>query len=150
MRPQSVPLSRVSCLLCACLCAVGCGRQRPAEEPLTPTRANLIKIGASYTNATFSLNHPPANRAEFLKFVKQQGNPDDVLRSPGDKEDFVIVYGVDLRNLKATGDDVPILAYEKRGTDGKRHVLRGRSEVLLMTENELKAAAFPPGYTPSF
>jgi len=148
MQPHSLQVFGVCCLLSACLGAAGCGRQRPPDEPLTPTRANLIKIGASYTNATFSLNHPPGNRAEFLPFVQQQGKPDDVLRSPGDNEDFVIVYGVDLRDLKATGKDVPILAYEKRGTDGKRHVLRGRSEVLLMSEDELKAATFPPGFTP--
>jgi hypothetical protein len=103
----------------------------------------LQQIGAAYTNATYALGRPPRDLQEFLPYLREQGAPDKIRRSPCDGEEFVIVWGVDLRMLQARGNDIPILAYERQGQDGKRHVLRGRSEVLLFTEDELKSAVLP-------
>jgi hypothetical protein len=94
------------------------------------------------------LNRPPANAKELLPFVQEMGKPADILRSPNDGQDFVVVWGVELRKLKETGNAVPVVAYEKVGKDGKRHVLRGRADVVLMTDGELKGAVFPSGYNP--
>ncbi len=81
-----------------------------------------------------------------MPYLEQQGNPAEILHSPNDDADFEIVWNVELRQLKAKGNDIPVVAYEKRGKDGKRFVLRGRSEILELTESSLKSATFPAGY----
>jgi hypothetical protein len=106
----------------------------------------LQYIGVSYVRATLRLNRPPARLDELLPDLQELGKADQILVSPNDGQPFEIVWGVELRKLKARGSAVPILAYEKTGKNGKRHVLRGRTEVLEMTDSELKAGKFPPDY----
>ena len=74
------------------------------------------------------------------------------LISPNDGEEFQIVWGVQVVNQNSKKNEVPVLAFEKRGKDGKRHrYLRGRLRIsVLLTEEELKAAVCPPGYTLPF
>ena len=133
-------------LLLGCLVAGGCAAH-PSTEPYSPTRVNLERLGNAYIHATSRLRHPPANLDDLMPDLEDQGAPEEILRSPNDGEKFEIVWGVELRGLKARGSDVPVVAYEKLGTDGKRHVLRGRATVLLLSESELKASVFPPGYS---
>jgi hypothetical protein len=132
-------------LLIGCLCAGGCSRGS-TPEPLSPTHVNLQRIGNAYAYACTRLKRPPENLEDLTPSLQDQGVPEDILRSPNDGERFAIVWGVELRKLKVKGNDLPIIAYERLGKDGKRHVLRGRSEVLLLSESALKEAAFPPGY----
>jgi hypothetical protein len=127
------------------LFAIGCGKK---EAPVdSPARPNLEKIGDAYVRATIQFNHPPNSLEELLPALKSHGNPDEILISPVDGQKFEIVWGVELRMLKAQGNEIPIVAYERTGKDGKRHVLRGRADVLLMDEKTLKGAKFPAGYT---
>jgi hypothetical protein len=114
-----------------------------------PTRLKLESIGRAYIWATRSLGRPPADLTELLPFVEKQGKPTNILSSPNDGQGFEIVWGVDLRQLKARGSAVPVIAYEKVGKGGKRYVLRGRADVVLLTDGELKSSAFPEGYSPS-
>jgi hypothetical protein len=57
-----------------------------------------------------------------------------------------IVYSVELKGLKVTGAQLPIVAFEKSGKDGKRYALRGMNTVVQLTEAELKSSVFPEGY----
>lgn len=129
--------------------ALGCGAPGTPVDKVDPTAKNLDRIGDAYVRATMTLRRPPENLQELEPVLAMQGKPEDILRSPNDGEDFVIVWGVELRRLKAQGNAVPVVAYEKKGKDGKRYVLRGRAEVILLTDGQLKAATFPAGYTPS-
>jgi len=137
------------CLLLGCLAAAGCnsstGTPPPADEE-TPTSKNLDRIGDAYQRANIRLNHPPANLDDLLQDLREQGKPDELLRSPNDGEKYEIVWGVELRRLKAQGNDVPVVAYEKRGKDGRRYVLRGAHDIKICSESQLKGAKFPPGY----
>ncbi len=126
---------------------LGCGPNRPAASS-DPNVLNLQALGAAYQRATITQNRPPANRDELMLAFEDDDAPPDILRSLNDGEEFVIVWGVELRKLKARGAEVPVVAFEKHGKNGKRAVLRGRNDVVLMTDSELKAAVFPPGYTP--
>ena len=135
----------IFCLFFGCLGAGGCGSIATHELP-SPTEADLLKIGGAYARATAKLGRPPTNRKELIPFLDPKLPASQIFRSPNDGEDFEIVWGVELRELKAQGNDVPIVAYEKRGKEGKRYVLRGRSEALVMSEGELKSAVFPAGY----
>jgi hypothetical protein len=141
-----VPLGRsVGYGLLGSLLALGCSSSATPEPP-TPTAINLQAIGDAYVRATQRLTRPPANLNELLPSLKEHGKVEQLLRSPSDGVNFEIVWGIELRMLKARGSDVPIVAYERFGKDGLRHVLRGRSEVLLLSEGSLKAAKFPEDY----
>jgi hypothetical protein len=105
-------------------------------------------IGRVYLRAGQKLGRPPANLKELLPTFPEPAKAPELLKSPNDGEDFVIVWGVDLRTPGKTGNEIPIVAYEKKGNGGKRHVLRGYGDVILMTDGQLRGAAFPPGYTP--
>jgi hypothetical protein len=133
------------CVLLGGLAAAGCGSRTP-EAPPSEIEKKLDAIGDAYLRATVRLHKPPQNLDDLLPSLQEFGNPDDLLRSPDDNQPFEIVWGVELRRLKARGSDIPIIAFEKVGKDGKRHVLRGRSEVLRLTTGELKSARFPDGY----
>jgi hypothetical protein len=132
-------------LLLGCLVVLGCG-STTQQEPPTPTHQNLQAIGDAYVRATQSFNRPPTSLNELLPSLRQHGKTDQLLRSPNDNTPFEIVWGIELRMLKATGNAVPIVAYERNGKDGLRYVLRGRSEVLHLSESALKGCTFPADY----
>jgi hypothetical protein len=132
-------------LLFVAFCAGGCGSTATPEAP-SATDASLQRVGGAYIHATQKLGRPPKDRKELVPFFDPKIPAAEIFRSPDDGEDFEIVWGVDLRQLKATGNDVPVVAYEKRGKDGKRHVLRGSAQTSVMSEGELKSAKFPDNY----
>lgn len=138
-----------SLFLFACGLVAGCGQTIiTGEEKAPPTEVEkrLLAIGDAYVRATAKLQKPPANVNDLMPFLKQVGKPEELLKSPEDNKNFEIVFGSNLIGQKATGTEVPIVAFERTGKDGKRNVLRGDRETLLMTEAELRSAKFPDGY----
>jgi hypothetical protein len=107
----------------------------------TKSYDNLAQIGSAYCKATDTLNHAPANLAELTPFLSEYGDPATLLKSPDDKEDYVILWGVDYRDIQP----LPVTAYEKTGVNGRRRVLRVRV-VLDLTDDEFRKSPFPPGY----
>ena len=95
----------------------------------------------------------PTQKRDDLLVVLQgeagQPSPADILKSPNDGEEYVIVWGVNFRELGIKRGNVDVvIAYEKRGREGKRYVLKPPTQVIEMTDTEFKAASFPPGHTP--
>lgn len=122
---------------------LGCGgSQKESSLPTDPTYLALEKIG----NAYIRIAPPPQKKAELVAALKSFGKPEEILKSPNDGHEFIIVYGVKLQMLKATGNEVPVVAFEKFGKDGKRYVLRGRNGITQLTDDELRDAKFPDGY----
>ena len=68
--------------------------------------------------------------------------------SPRNGEPFVIIWGVDYDALPVGPDPFTVAAYEKKGVDGKRYVLRFPPRVELMSDAELGKAVFPAGHQP--
>ena len=102
----------------------------------------------AYINATNHLGHAPKGLAEIQKYF-DGGYTDEVVRSPNDGEEFVILWGIDYNKLPPRRDDpFTVAAYEKHSTGGKDYVLRIPTQVVLMTDAELAKAVFPPGYNP--
>jgi hypothetical protein len=112
----------------------------------------LLKIGEAYRRATHRLGHPPANFEELKPSLLDA--KDEQLRSANDGEQFVIIYGVDYDKLPVPDDGkFAIAAYEKKGAGAKRYVLRISPRPFplaadLLSDEQWKHAAFPPGYTP--
>ncbi|WP_425616287.1 hypothetical protein NA78x_006232 [Anatilimnocola sp. NA78] len=131
----------------------GCGGPAPPSAANDKSYENLQQIGAAYSQAANKLGRAPASEKDLHEFLKNgPGNPDPatVLKSPDDNENYVIVWGVNFGELarKTGGVDV-VLAYEQRGKNGKRHVLKPPSIVTLLTDAEFQAAKFPPGHQPA-
>lgn len=124
-------------------CLLGCGgSQKESSLPTDPTYLALEKIG----NAYIRIDPPPQKKSDLVAALKTFGKPEEILKSPNDGHEFIIVYGVKLHMLKATGNDIPVVAFEKFGKDGKRYVLRGRNGITQLTDAELREAKFPDGY----
>jgi hypothetical protein len=122
---------------------VGCGSgDKPSTITTDPTIIALDKLGGAYIRGT----PPPKTKAELLAIFKSCNHPKELLISPSDGQEFIIVYGVELKGLKVTGAQLPIVAFEKTGKDGKRYALRGMNTVVQLTEAELKSSVFPEGY----
>ena len=121
----------------------GCGSgDKPSAITTDPTIISLDKLGGAYIRGT----PPPKTKAELLAIFKSCNHPKELLISPSDGQEFIIVYGVELKGLKVTGAQLPIVAFEKSGKDGKRYALRGMNTVVQLTEAELKSSVFPEGY----
>lgn len=122
---------------------VGCGTgDKPSAITTDPTIIALDKLGGAYIRGT----PPPKTKAELLSIFKSCNHPKELLISPSDGQEFIIVYSVELKGLKVTGAQLPIVAFEKTGKDGKRYALRGMNTVVQLTEAELKSSVFPEGY----
>jgi hypothetical protein len=124
------------------------GCLRGGGHELTPTEDRLVKIAVAYNNATTHLDRPPRDFAEIKPYLGS-GSTEDVMRSPNDGEEFVVLWGIDYDSLPPRRDDpFTVAAYEKRGEGGKRYVLRIPTQVKRMSDAELAKAVFPPGYQP--
>jgi hypothetical protein len=128
----------------AVFAALGCSSsQSPVAHNATPAEENLKKIGVAYRDALARLHHPPTSLAELQPFLKSQGNPDEILRSPGDGELYKIVWSVPVMRPSPEMKNHPVLAYEAKGTNGKRYVLDPMLNVRQMTDEEF-AKVEPP------
>ena len=149
-----LPLVCVGGLAClwVCLVAAGCGRARPGAVKIDDVRQNLQRIGAGYNEARLKLGRPPRNVDELLPFLRdpeRAGQAKDLLRSPNDGEEYVIIWGVDFGELsKQIPNPYVVYAYEKHGKGGKRHAMQLPNFVSIMTDAEFQKAPFPPGYQP--
>jgi hypothetical protein len=96
MGRQWLNLVRCGCLLAAVsVAAVGCGGKN--DRDVTPGYENLRLIGAAYLEATEKLKAPPGSLNDLKPFLAKHGDLATLLRSPEDGEDYVILWGVDLR-----------------------------------------------------
>ena len=121
------------------LAITGCS-DKPRVTEVPQAYKNLMIIRDAYFKATDKLQRPPANREELLPYLKESGDPDEILKSANDGEEFVILYGVNYRTVQLQ----PVTVYEKKGRNGKRLVLRTKV-IFTMNDEELKQAPFPPG-----
>jgi hypothetical protein len=142
------PVVRCVAGLWLSLAVAGCsGAGGPGNVDVA--RQNLQKIGTAYARATTTLNRPPKDVNDLVASLKEQGDTPEILRSPNDGEDYVILWGYDFRHPTPTpGGAQVVLAYEKSGKGGRRYVLQLPSQVTVMTSDELQKAPFPPGHRP--
>ena len=128
---------------------VGCSpSQVVVYTQLDPAREHLMKVCTAYIRYNTRYGKPPTGPDQLTPFLQELGSPAELLRSPRDGEPFVICWGVDLSTPQAWAMATPVLAYERRGADGKRYVLTTQQSIVLMTAQEFRQASFPPGHSP--
>jgi hypothetical protein len=136
-------------LLLLLVSGTGCSpSQVVVHAQLDPSHEHLMHIGSAYNRFNAQYKKAPGNVADLLPFLKEFGNPDELLRSPKDGAPYVICWGVDLQVPQTWARSTGVLAYEKYGAAGQRYVLTTLRSVILMTDNEFRQASFPPGHQP--
>jgi hypothetical protein len=124
----------------------GCGAPSQVISEVPATNVNLRAVRDAYFEASKLLGRPPASKEELIPFLKKLGDPAQLLRSPDDGEDFVIVFGIDPMST----DNLPcVWVYERHGKDGRRWFLRDRRPERLIEDN-FRKLPFPAGHKPAF
>jgi hypothetical protein len=119
----------------------GCGTSTSVEgPPPDPTVSQLRSLAAAYQAATTKLGRPPKNLDELKPYLKEHGNPDELLRSSRDGQLFEVVWGVDIANAPM-GAKV-VVAYEQGGSLGKRWIVT-QSDVTEVTNEEFAQLNVP-------
>jgi hypothetical protein len=122
-----VPWAKWFIVLTFCLAAVGCsGAAQQAEE--ASTIKALALLYGRYVGQ--HRGQPPANEAEFRKFIEDQGpesltslgisDPAKLWISSRDKEPYVVIYGPLTAPPGPAGQ--PVVIYERKGSGGNRLV----------------------------
>jgi hypothetical protein len=123
----------------------GCDRT-PSTVVYTPPDTSALRgIIRFYVTAASELGRPPKNMDELKSVLAPLTNePDKYLRSTRDGEQFVVVWGL---NLYQQPPDT-IVAYERKGVDGKRLVLDVNAMVREVTPEEFANLKVPKGHKP--
>ena len=150
-RKTAHPLGRLSLGLAVLLTALaGCrSSQEPEVIPLSPAEKNLTYIALAYSDAYGQLGRGPKNAEELKPFLKVFGNPDELLVSPNDGQPYVVVWGVNPTGGPTDYQGMfPILAYERKGANGKRAVTDVRGRPLTVPEEDLPKLTFVGKHKP--
>lgn len=106
----------------------GCNEQNP---PPTPQESHLKALAVCYGKfIQQNKGQPPKDEAEFKAFIQKLGpsqipggaaDLDSLFISPRDRQPYVVRYGLD-RSQMMPGPNMPVVAYEQTGLEGKRYV----------------------------
>jgi len=118
--------------------------------PLTKAEKGLSFVVVAYQEAHNKLGRAPKNADELKPFLKEFGNPDELLVSPNDGEPFVVVWG-------ATPAGAPtgykgmwqIIAYEQKGTGARRVICDVRARPMTVPEDDFGKLTFVGGHKPA-
>jgi hypothetical protein len=127
---------------------VGCTSKPVVKED--EAAQDLSNIGMAYGFVVTGDFHPPRDIAEIKKVLdglhRMGKTPptDEVLVSSRDGEPYVIILGARLGEVISQD----ILAYEKKGADGKRYVLLMDRSVRQLSDEEFKQATFAQRHRP--
>ena len=127
-------------------CGGGGAKFAPAPPPGT-LEGNLEAICNAYNKAYRELNRAPKSLDEFKTFLKHYGDPAQLMISPRDGEEFVIVLGAN-PNQEPTPANPQIVAYEKVGKDGTRYTINPIGAIATFTNEQLSRVRFPKGHKP--
>jgi hypothetical protein len=131
------------------LLAAGCSSGAKSSED--ETTMDFRHIVRAYDLVLAEKRRPPRDVSEIEKVLTELHEADlnppakDVLISSRDGEPYVIIMGADLGATRSSD----ILAYEKRGAEGKRYVLLMSYDVQQLTDEEFANATFTMGHKPA-
>ena len=148
---RAVQFLTVAAVMAATTGCSGCGRSGLHVVPLSASEQNLSHIVMAYIDANEKLGRPPKNAEELKPYLKEFGNPEELLVSPNDGEPYVVIWGVDPSRGGPTEYQGmwQIIAYEKKGTGGKRAVTDIRGRPLTVPEADFPQLKFVGRHTPA-
>jgi hypothetical protein len=111
---------RAGCLIA--LCVIGCSTARSRVE-LNKEEQAIVNVGLAYRDASNVLKRGPANEMELKPYLKQYGDPDQLLISPNDGQPYHIIWGLTPSRPTKSAFEQRFLVYEKTGKDGKRYAV---------------------------
>jgi hypothetical protein len=119
--------------------------------PLSDSEKNLTSIALAYLEAHSRLGRGPQSAEELKPFLKEFGDPEALLTSPNDGQPYVVVWGADPNRGGPTGyrQIWPVLAYERKGTGGKRAITDVRGRPLTIPEEDFSQLTFVGGHKPT-
>jgi hypothetical protein len=132
---------RFLCLLAAMACVAGCSKTAKKEVRIAET-SNLKPLSILYGQyQSKHQNNPPANEADFKKFIQASGQSilaqfdtdlDKLFVSSRDGQPYVVVYRGDPRPQSG------VIAYERQGVNGERIVAYPFGAVSVVDENKFR------------
>jgi hypothetical protein len=128
----------------------GCGSSAHVVK-LTEAEQTLSNLARAYHDAHEKLGHGPKDAQELKPFLKEYGDPDQLLVSSSDGQPFVVVWGVN----PGRGGPTPyqgmwqILAYEQKGKNGVRAVTDVRGRPMTVPAEDFSKLTFAGGHKPS-
>lgn len=128
----------------------GCGSSVHVV-PLTKAEKALSSILMAYKEAHTKLGRAPKNADDLKPFLKEFGNPDELLVSPNDGQPFVVVWGAD----PTRGGPIDykgmwqIIAYEQKGAGGRRAVTDIRGRPMTVPEEDFQKLTFVGRHRPA-
>jgi hypothetical protein len=128
----------------------GC-KSGPNVVALSASEQNLTFIALAYLEAHGKLGRGPKNAEELKPFLKEHGDPDQILTSPNDGQPYVVVWDADPTRGGPTAyrQMWAILAYERKGSGGKRAVTDIRGRPLTIPAEDFSQLSFVGGHKPS-
>jgi hypothetical protein len=137
-------------LLLALVASTGCGGSGPNVVPLTKAEKALTFVALAYSEAHSRLGRGPKNAEEIKPFLKEFGNPDELLVSPNDGQPYVVVWGANPRGGPTDYKQMfPILAYESKGIRGRRALTDVRGRPLTIPQADFSKLTFVGGHKPT-
>jgi hypothetical protein len=141
------PLYRGLLLVLAGLAGCGSGEDVVA---LSDAEQALTYIALAYGDAHSQLGRGPKNAEELKPFLKPFGNPDELLVSPNDGQPYVIAWGANPGGGPTEYKQMfPILAYERKGSRGRRALTDVRGRPMTVPEEDFSKLTFAGGHKPS-
>ena len=116
----------------------GCARSEVNTE-LPPEQQNLRGIVMSYQQAVADLSRSPKNLDELRPYVEEYGDADSLLTSPGDSKLYVIVWDIDISKIRR--GQMPIVAYERTGSDGQHRAIDYQLTIRSLNDQQVAAIA---------
>jgi hypothetical protein len=127
----------------------GCGSSTHVV-PLTPAEKALTSVTMAYKEAHAKLGHAPKNADELKPFLKEFGKPEELLVSPNDGQPYVVVWGTDPNGGPIGYKGMwHILAYEQKGTGGRRAVCDVRGRPMTVPDDDFAKLKFVGRHKPS-
>ncbi len=127
--------------------SLGCSSAPNAVPSLPASQERLLKIGSAYSQFCAKTKQAPTKPADLTPFLGPGPVPDDAFRSADDGQPFVVCWGVDLNKPTPWAKNLPVIAYEVTGRNGRRYVLSAMRTVAHLSDADFRASSFPPGHT---
>jgi hypothetical protein len=124
----------------------GCGGE-PEIPKIPEEQQNILFILRAYCKFNGQQHRTPASLDELKPVLKEFGDPEKIILSSRDGQPYVLVGGLDISRVPS-GGVLPVVAYERKGIDGKRQVVDLRGTIRLLTPEEFKLLKFPPSHKP--